>query len=59
MGGGAGCVCSLANYSVAYEETHSNRISDFRDFVSSLLPKAILFNFYFTVAKFINLGKLF
>ena len=24
---------SLANYSVAYEETQSNRLSDFRDFV--------------------------
>ena len=26
-------VCSLANYSVAFEETQSNRVSDFRDFV--------------------------
>ena len=30
----------------AYEETQSNRVSDFRDFVCSLLPKAILFDFY-------------
>ena len=37
-----GGVCSLANYSVAYEETQSNRISEFRDFVYSLFPKAIL-----------------
>ena len=37
---------SYANYSVAYKETQSNRISDFRDFVCSLFPKAILFNFY-------------
>ena len=36
-------VCSLANYSVAYEATQSNRVSDFRDFVCSLFPKAILF----------------
>ena len=51
------CVCvwwgggvlggSLANYSVAYEETQSNRVSDFRDFVRSSFPKAILFDFYF------------
>ena len=38
-----GGVCSLANYSVAYEETQSNHISDFRDFVCSLFPKTILF----------------
>ena len=42
-----GDVCSLANYSVAYEDTQSNRVSDFRDFVCSLFPKAILFDFYF------------
>ena len=40
-----GCL-SLANYSVAYEETQSNRVSDFRDFVCSLFPKAILCDFY-------------
>ena len=34
----------LANYSVAYEETQSNRVSDFRDFVCSLFPKAIFFD---------------
>ena len=39
-----GGVCSLANYSVAYEETQSNRVFDFRDFVFSLLPKAIHFD---------------
>ena len=27
--GGGGGVCSLANYSVAYEATQSNRVSDF------------------------------
>ena len=43
-------VCSPANYSVAYEETQSNRVSDFRDFVGSLFPKAILFDFYYTVS---------
>ena len=41
-------ICSLANHSVAYEETQSNRFSDFRDFVCSLFPKAILFYFYFS-----------
>ena len=41
MGLVGGCVCSVANYSVAYEETQSNRVSDFRDFVCSLFPKAI------------------
>ena len=35
-----GCVCSLANYSVAYEETQSNRVSDFRDFVCSFFSKS-------------------
>ena len=40
---------SLANYSVAYEETPLNRVSDFREFVCSLFPKAILFYFYFTL----------
>ena len=38
-----GDVCTFANYSVAYEETQSNRVSDFRDFVCSLFPKAFLF----------------
>ena len=49
-------VCSLANYSVAYEETQSNRLSDFRDFVCSLfftfilglLARASLMNSYKT-----------
>ena len=39
---------ALANYSVAAEETQSNRVSDFRDFVCSSFPKAILFDFYLT-----------
>ena len=43
-----GGICSLANYSVTYEESQSNRVSDFRDFVYCLFPKAILFDFYFT-----------
>ena len=42
-----GGVCSLANYSVAYEETQSNQVSEFRDFVCSLFHKAILFDFLF------------
>ena len=41
-----GGICSLANYSVAYEETQSTPVSDFRGFVCSLFPKAIIF-FYF------------
>ena len=47
-GGGVevGSICSLANYSVVGEETQSNRVSDFRDFVCSLFPKAILSDFY-------------
>ena len=36
-------------YSFTYEETQSNRVSNFRDFVCSLFPKAILFDFYSTV----------
>ena len=39
-----GCVCSLANY---YEESQSNRVSYFRNFMYSLFLKAILFYFYF------------
>ena len=35
----------VANYSGAREETQSNPVSDFRDFVCSLFPKAILFTF--------------
>ena len=42
-----GSVCSFANYSYAYEETLSYRVSDFRKFLCSLFPKAILFYFYF------------
>ena len=42
-------VCSLTNYSVANEEAQSNRASGFRDFVCSLFPKAILFDFYFKI----------
>ena len=34
----------------SYEETQSNRVSDFPDFVCSVFPKAILFfKFYFTL----------
>ena len=45
LGMGAGGVYSLANYSVAYDETQSNRVSDLRDCVCSLFPKAIIFTF--------------
>ena len=41
-----GSVCSLANYSVAYKEVQSNRVSDSRDLTCSLFPKEILFDFY-------------
>ena len=43
-----GGVCSLTNYSVAFEETQSNRVSDFCDSVHSLFSKVILFDFYLT-----------
>ena len=54
-GGGGGSVCSLANFSVAYEETQSNQVSDFCDFMCSLFPKTILFYFYlrFTLFTFL------
>ena len=43
----------IQNYSVPYEETQSNRVSDFRDlFCVSLFPKAILVYFYFTIGSF-------
>ena len=45
--GGGGCVCSLANYSVAYEETQSNRVSDFRDFCVVFVPKGNPFRLLF------------
>ena len=50
-----GGVCSLVNYNVAYEETQSNRVSDFHDFVCSLFPKAILFYFYFITQRQVTL----
>ena len=46
-----GGVCSLANYSVADEETQSNRVSDFRDFVCSLFPKATLFDLFLSFLR--------
>ena len=45
-GGRGGGVCSLAKCSVAYEETQSNQVSDFRDsvfFVSKGNPFGLLF----------------
>ena len=54
MGGGG----SFANYSVAYEETQSNRDFDFRDFVCSLFPKAILFSFYYLAKNTLTDGIL-
>ena len=57
-GGGGGSVCSLANYSVTYEKTQSNLVSDFRDFMCYLFSKAIffLFLFYSTVAGVVACG---
>ena len=49
----AGSVCSLATYSVAYEETQSKRVSGFCDCVCSLFPKAVLFDFYITLQKLV------
>ena len=43
---GARGVCSLANYSVAYEEILSIPSLWFRDSVCSLFPKVILFDIY-------------
>ena len=51
-----GGVYSLANYSVAYEETQSNRVSDFHDVVRSLFPKAFLFDFCFCYVPRISLN---
>ena len=44
------CKCSLANYSVVYEETQSNRVSDFRDFL------CVFFLFFFF---FVSIGNPF
>ena len=52
-GVGGGGVCSLANYSVAYEEFQSKRVSGFRDFVCSLFPKANIF-YYFIYSAIIK-----
>ena len=38
-------VCSLANCSAAHEETQSNQVSDFLDFVCSLFPRQSFFTF--------------
>ena len=53
-----GGIFSLANYSVAYEETQSSRVINVRDFVCSLLPKAVLFCllFYSNVAGVVTCG---
>ena len=48
--GGGGRTYVASQTSVAYEKTQSNRVSDFRDFVSSLFPNAILFYFYLCCA---------
>ena len=44
---GRGGAYAASQTSVAYEETQSNRVSDFRDFVCSLFPKAVFFDLYF------------
>ena len=50
-----GDICSIANYCVAYEQTQSNRVSHFRDFVCSLFPKAILFDFSFRLYAYFSI----
>ena len=52
VGVGGGCVCSLANYSVAYDETQSSRVSDFRDF-------ACFFFFFFFFFFFVSICNPF
>ena len=49
MGGRGWGAYAASQTGVACEETQSNRVSDFRNFVCSLFPMAILFYFYFTV----------
>ena len=53
-----GGVCSLANYSVAYEETQSNRVSDFSWFCVFFVSKGnpFLLLFYSTVAGVVLCG---
>ena len=54
-----GGVCRLANYSVVYEETQSNRVSDFRDFFFFFFffkSNPFLLLFYSTVADVVPCG---
>ena len=54
---GGGVVCSLANYSVAYEETQSNRVSDVCDFVFFVSKgNPFLLLFYTTIAGVVPCG---
>ena len=49
-GGGAGRgVFNLANYSVAYEETQSKRVSDIRNLCVLWFQRQSFFDFYFTL----------
>ena len=50
---GKGSIYSLANYSFAYEETQSNRVSDFHNVVCSLFPKAFFFTFIFVTYHYV------
>ena len=55
-GGLGGGVCSLANYRVTYEETQSNQVSDFRNFVLFFISKGnpfLLLSITFLVTGFI------
>ena len=47
-----------ANYTVAYEETQSNQVSDYCGFVCSLFPEAFFFLllFYSTVVVVVPCG---
>ena len=49
-GGGCGGAYAASQTTLLYTKKQSNRFSDFRDFVCSLFPKAILFDVYFTLS---------
>ena len=54
MGGGVVLRMQPRKLQCWIRETQSNRVSDFRDFVSSLFPKATLFDFYFKEIEYIS-----
>ena len=55
-GGGGdvkGACAASQSIMFAYEETETNRVSDFRDFVCFLFTKPIIFYFYFTLLQLV------